>query len=148
MEKTNQNQNSQKAEPKKEEAAKSLNGTEKSGWEKAAENITGNNEVMKGVMKFLLSPVTLIICAGAVIYFYFKNREQKKEIERLKEENTKLLNEKRSIEEKAEKHKKNFIRLEKLFELDQQRAEQKALPHGNSQMQIHNVNKNRVAYLR
>src|ERR1700694_949535 len=95
MEKENQqNQSKQEAEKKKEETSKPLNGTETpSAWEKAAETIAGNNELMKTLLKLLLSPFTLIAGTGLIIYLFIKNKSYKEEIARLKEENRKLMDE-------------------------------------------------------
>ena len=62
-----QNQQNQKAEYKKQP----LNGTEQpSSWEKAAETIAGDNQLMSTLLKLLISPFMLIAGAGLIIYLF------------------------------------------------------------------------------
>jgi hypothetical protein len=121
-----QKENNPKQENQKSPDKKSLSGTEsekeKSLLEKASETIAGDNQLMASVMKFLLSPVSLLVCAGIVIYCFFKINGQKKEIEELKKENRKLTDEKNETQEDHDKIKKKYKKLKALNEEEEQKS--------------------------
>ncbi len=130
--------------------AKSVNGTEQSSsWEKAAETIAGDNQLMSTLLKLLLSPFTLIAGLGLIIYLFIKNKSHKDEIVKLKEENKKLTDEKLFLEQTSESFRKKYKKMKKVFEVEQEQAEHRALPQGNQNSPyINNVNKNKNSYLR
>ena len=78
-EKTEQKQTGNKTD-------KGLSGTdvEKGVWEKAADTIAGDNKLMGSVLKLVLSPITLLIGVGLLIYAFIKLKGQKEETENLK----------------------------------------------------------------
>ncbi|MFO0356644.1 MAG: hypothetical protein ACK50A_06780 [Sphingobacteriaceae bacterium] len=112
-EKTEQKQNSSKTE-------KTLLGTdeEKGVWEKAAETIAGDNKLMGTVLKLILSPITLLIGVGLLIYAFIKIKGQKDEIEKLKAENLKLKDDYTELEEDFEKVKKKYKKIKTLTETE------------------------------
>lgn len=114
-----------KEQEKKQEQAKpkvdgkTLSGAEeKSSWLQTAEAIAGNNKIMEGLLKILLSPVTLVVGAGALIFCFIKIKGQKDEIKKLKAENEKLLQEKNEQEEDYLKVKKKYKKLKELSEYE------------------------------
>lgn len=118
-----QEQKDQKQENQKEQMdKKNLSGTEqekeKSLLEKASDTIAGDKTLMGTVLKFLLSPVSLLICAGIIIYCFFKIKGQKQEIEELKTQNKKLADEKNELEENFEKVRKKYKKLKVLNEAE------------------------------
>ena len=122
-----QEQNNQKQENQKGQTdKKNLSGTEqekeKSLLEKASDTIAGDKTLMGTVMKFLLSPVSLLVCAGIIIYCFFKIKGHKEEIEKLKTENKKLADEKRILEEDFYSVKKKYKKLKILNEEDAQNS--------------------------
>jgi len=154
METNNNNQKKQADQKQKQENPKqnakgnTLNGTETtSNWEKAAEMIAGNNQLMAGLLKLLISPFTLIAGVGIIVYLFIKNTQFKKEIEKLKEENKKLSVEKIFIEEEAEHLNKKYKKLKKFMELEQNEVEQRQIPE-RTYTTIHNVNKNKSSILK
>lgn len=103
----------------KKPESKTLSGTEeKAAWVQTAETIAGNNKIMEGLLKILLSPVTLIIGAGALIYCFFKIKGQKDEIKKLKAENEKLIEQQKEHEEELHKVKKKYKKLKELNEYE------------------------------
>ena len=86
------------------------NKKELSWGEKIAEQIAGDNEMVKGAIKFLTHP--LVICTGgiAILFWLFKGKEQKDKMENLKKENEELQEQLNGLEEKfgalKEKHQK------------------------------------------
>lgn len=115
--KTEQKQNSTKTE-------KTLLGTEeeKGVWEKAAETIAGDNKLMGTVLKLILSPITLLIGVGLLIYAFIKMKGQKDEIEKLKAENLKLKDDYIVLEENFEKVKKKYKRIKSLTETESENS--------------------------
>ena len=82
-EKTEQKQSGNKTD-------KSLPGTEeeKGVWEKAAETIAGDNKLMGSILKLIISPITLLVGVGLLIYAFIKlkgQKENKREKERTRE---------------------------------------------------------------
>ena len=59
---------------------------EKSVWETAAETIAGDNKLMETLLKIVLSPINLLASAGLIVFCFFKLKEQKAEIEKIKTE--------------------------------------------------------------
>ena len=112
-EKTEQKQNSSKT-------GKTLLGTdeEKGVWEKAAETIAGDNKLMGTVLKLILSPITLLIGVGLLIYAFIKIKGQKDEIEKLKAENFQLKEDYTGLEEDFEKLKKKYKKIKSLTETE------------------------------
>lgn len=112
-EKTEQKQSSGKTE-------KTLLGTdaEKGVWEKAAETIAGDNKLMGTVLKLILSPITLLIGVGLLIYAFIKMKGQRDEIEKLKAENLKLKEDYTDLEEDLEKVKKKYKKIKTLTETE------------------------------
>lgn len=149
MEATKTNQKEPPKSQKKPDG-KTLNGTEQvSNWEKAAEMIAGNNQLMATLLKLLLSPLTLIAGAALIVYLFYKNKTQKTEIEKLKEENEKLTGEKMLLEEESENFRKKYKKLKKVFEVEQEQEQQQVLPNETQHTQhMHKVNKNKMSYLR
>lgn len=66
------------------------NKKEQSWGDKMADQIAGDNEMLKGAIKFLAHP--LVLCTGGILilFWLFKGDEQKKLIEKLQKENEKL----------------------------------------------------------
>ena len=88
---------------KKKADNKTLLGTEeKSALEKAIGTIAGDNKLMGVALKILLSPITLIVGVGALIYCFFKIKNLSTEIEKLKTENKKITDEKEEMEEELQ----------------------------------------------
>jgi hypothetical protein len=58
--------------------------------EKIAEQIAGDNEMVKGAIKFLTHP--LVLCTGgiAILFWLFKGKEQKDLMEKLQKENEQM----------------------------------------------------------
>ncbi len=112
-EKTEQKQKTNKTE-------KTLLGAdeEKGVWEKAAETIAGDNKLMETVLKLILSPITLLVGVGLLIYAFIKLKGQKEEIEKLKTENLKLKEDYTELEEDFEKVKKKFKKIKILTETE------------------------------
>jgi cell division protein FtsB len=112
----------EKTEQKQSEnkTAKTLLGTdeEKGVWEKAAETIAGDNKLMGTVLKLILSPITLLVGVGALIYAFVKIKAQKDEIEKLKAENIKLKEDYTELEEDFEKVKKKYKKIKTLTETE------------------------------
>lgn len=112
-EKTEQKQNTNNIE-------KTLLGTdeEKGVWEKAADTIAGDNKLMGGVLKLVLSPITLMAGVGLLIYAFIKLKGQKDEIEKLKAENLKLEEDYTKLEEDFEKVNKKYKKIKTLTETE------------------------------
>jgi hypothetical protein len=112
-EKTEQKQTGSKTD-------KGLSGTEaeKGVWEKAADTIAGDNKLMGSVLKLILSPITLLIGVGLLIYAFIKLKGQKEEIEKLKAENLKLKEDYMELEEDLEKVKKKYKKIKVLTETE------------------------------
>ena len=112
-EKTEQKQSGNKTE-------KDLSGTDegKGVWEKAAETISGDNKLMGTVLKLILSPITLLVGVGLLIYAFIKLKGQKDEIEKLKAENIKLKDDYNELEEGFEKVKKKYKKIKALTETE------------------------------
>ncbi len=112
-EKTEQKQSENKTE-------KTLTGTdaEKGVWEKAADTIAGDNKLMGSVLKIVLSPITLLVGVGLLIYAFIKLKGQKEEIEKLKAENLKLKEDYTELEEDFEKVKKKYKKIKVLSETE------------------------------
>jgi hypothetical protein len=112
-EKTEQKQSTGKTE-------KTLLGTdeEKGVWEKAADTIAGDNKLMGTVLKLILSPITLLVGVGLLIYAFIKLKGQKEEIEKLKAENLKLKEDYTELEEDFEKVKKKYKKIKTLAEIE------------------------------
>ncbi len=105
-------------EQKKEtENKKPLSGTEeKSALEKAADTIARDNKLMGVALKLLLSPLTMVIGLGGVIYCLFKIKALSTEVEKLKAENKTLIDGKESQEEEYHKLKKKYKKMKELTE--------------------------------
>lgn len=116
-EKTEQKQSTGKAE-------KTLLGSdaEKGVWEKAADTIAGDNKLMGTVLKLILSPVTLLVGVGLVIYAFIKLKAQKEEIEKLKAENLKLKDDYSELEDDFEKIKKKYKKIKTLTETESENS--------------------------
>lgn len=99
---------------------KSLKGTEqekeKSALEKAATTIAGDNKLMETALKILLSPLTILLGVGAIIFCFFKIKNLSADIEILKAENKKLTEEKTEQEEEYHKLKKKYKKFKELNE--------------------------------
>lgn len=137
---TNQNETS---------SPKSLNGTEQSSnWEKAAELIAGDNKLMGSLLKLIVSPIALLAGAGLIAYLFFKNKGYKDEITKLKEENTKLLNEKSLLAEEAETQKRKYKKLKKVLEIEQSQEAQRLLPQEHKRMvPMQGIQREKMKYL-
>ena len=146
MSQEKQKQENQKAETKKQ----SLNGTgETSAWEKAAEMIAGNNQLMSSLLKLLLSPFTLIAGAGLIIYLFIKNKQHKDEITKLNEEKKKLAEEILNLSEEKEIFRKKYKKIKQVFDIEQSNMKNHVLSEAiPKDTPIYNANKNKVAYLR
>lgn len=112
-EKTEQKPNGNKTE-------NSLSGTdaEKGVWEKAADTIARDNKLMGSVLKLVLSPITLLVGVGLLIYAFIKLKGQKDEIEKLKAENLKLKEDFTELEEDFERVKKKYKKIKSLTETE------------------------------
>ncbi len=140
------NQTNQKTENKTSD--KNMNGKEQpSAWEEAATKIAGDNQLLASLLKLLISPFTLIAGVGIIVYLFIKNTHFKKEIEKLKEENKKLSDEKNLVEEEAEYLNKKYNKLKKIIELEQQESEQQKLSERSNTI-IYNAHKNKLSYLK
>ena len=82
---------------------------EKTVLEKAAETISGDNKLMESAMKILLSPITLLVGAGVIIYCFFEMKKKDEKIEKL---NTII----KELEENCEHVKKKNKKLKALNE--------------------------------
>ncbi len=101
---------------KQKTSNKTLSGTEeKSAWEKAVETIAGDNKLMGVALKILLSPLTLLIGLGALVYCFVKIKSLNTEVEKLKTENKKLTEDKEEIEEEVHKVKRKYKKLKELL---------------------------------
>ncbi len=151
MPEKNNNQKEKVAETQNKAKEKPLSGTEDSSnnnkWEKAADMIAGNNQLMATLLKLLLSPLTLIAGAGLIIYLFFKNDQLRKEVSKLKEENKELTDEKEAVAEEADDLERKYLKIKKVLELEQNRSEQYHLPK-ETQSTVHNINKNKMSYLK
>jgi len=116
-EKTEQKQSGNKTD-------KSLSGAdaEKGVWEKAAETIAGDNKLMGTVLKLVLSPITLLVGVGFLIYAFIKIKGQKEEIEKLKAENLKLKEDFTELEDDFEKVKKKYKKIKTLSETESENS--------------------------
>ena len=75
----------------KKETATPDSKTKAQSWgEKMAEQIAGDNEMVKGAIKFLTHP--LVLCTGgiAILFWLFKGKEQKNLMEKLEKENEEI----------------------------------------------------------
>lgn len=112
----------EKTEPKQNgnKTEKTLSGTdaEKGVLEKAADTIAGDNKLMGSVLKLVLSPITLLIGVGLLIYAFIKLKGQKEKIEKLKAENLKLKEDYTELEEDLEKVKKKYKKIKVLSETE------------------------------
>jgi hypothetical protein len=84
---------SKQSKPEEKQQSQKLddkNKKELSWGEKLADQIAGDNEMLKGAIKFLAHP--LVLCTGGILilFWLFKGDEQKKLIEKLQRENEKL----------------------------------------------------------
>lgn len=148
---SNKNTETKQTQGAKEKSTNaSMNGTEKpSAWEKAAEMIAGDNQLMSSLLKLLLSPFTLIAGAGLIIYLFVKNKQYKDEITKLKEDLKKLAEENLSSIEEVEAIRKKYKKLKRVFEIEQSQSENLALNEAKSnEMVSYNSPKNKLAYLR
>ncbi|MHB8261012.1 MAG: hypothetical protein ACYDCN_05310 [Bacteroidia bacterium] len=102
--------------PAKDKTLPVVQVKEKSALEKAAETISGDNKLMDTVLKVLLSPISLLVSAGLIVYGYLEIKKQKAEIENLKSENKKLADEKKELEEDYGKVKKKYKKMKELHE--------------------------------
>lgn len=91
---------------------------EKGVWEKAAETIAGDNKLMGTVLKLVLSPITLLVGVGLLIYAFIKIKGQQEEIEKLKAENLKLNYNYTVLEEDFEKVKRKYKKIKTLTEAE------------------------------
>ncbi|MBA3664571.1 MAG: hypothetical protein H0W61_10230 [Bacteroidetes bacterium] len=118
------NEKTKEAAEKKDQPKQTpkLAGTDSeiSAWAKAAETIAGDNKLMGVVLKILLSPVTLLLGAGALIWCFFRIKGLKEEVEKFKAENLKLETDKKTQEEDYHKLKKKHKKLKELTEGDQE----------------------------
>lgn len=142
-------QEKQKTENQKT-GTKTLNGTDKpSAWEKAAEMIAGDNQLMSSLLKLLLSPFTLIAGAGLIIYLFVKNKQHKDEITKLKEDLKKLAEENLSSIEEVETIRKKYKKLKKVFEIEQSQSKNYSLNEAKPmETVVQNATKNKLVYLR
>lgn len=101
---------------------KSLSGTEEkkqpTWWEKAAGTIAGDNKMLGSVLRFVLSPLGILIGAGLIAFGLYKMKGMKDEIEKLKSENKQLKEELEELEEEHQKTKKKFKKLKTLNEIE------------------------------
>ncbi len=99
---------------------KSLTGTEEekqpTWWEKAAGTIAGDNKMLGSILRFVLSPLGLLIGAGLIGFGLYKMKGMKDEIEKLKSENKQLKDDFEELEEEHQKTKKKFKKLKALNE--------------------------------
>jgi hypothetical protein len=121
---TESNEKTKAPAEKKDQQKQTLSGTgsekEPSVWEKAAETIAGDNKLMGVALKIILSPITLIAGAGALIWCFFKIKGLKEEVEKLKTENKKFSDEKIIQDEEYHRVKKKYKKLKELNETDQE----------------------------
>ncbi len=89
---------------------------EKQPWEKAADVVMGDNKLMNGLVKLLLSPVTLVVGAGLILFWLYKVKGLKDELDKSKSELKKITDEKKLLEEDYEKTRKKYKRLKALNE--------------------------------
>ncbi|MBA2611172.1 MAG: hypothetical protein H0U95_04320 [Bacteroidetes bacterium] len=118
MKETKEEQTEQKQNTNKTEKTLLGTDTEKGVWEKAAETVAGDNKLMGTVLKLILSPITLLVGVGALIYAFVKIKTQKDEIEKLKTENLKLKDDYTELEEDFEKVKKKYKKIKTLTETE------------------------------
>ena len=118
MKETGEEKTEQKQNGNKTEKTLSGTGTEKGVWEKAADTIAGDNKLMGSALKLVLSPITLLVGVGLLIYAFIKLKGQKVEIEKLKAENLKLKEDYMELEEDLEKVKKKYKKIKVLSETE------------------------------
>lgn len=83
--------------------------------DKAAENMAGGNTFLEGLLKMLISPVTLILGGAVVFYWMSVSKKDKEQIEKLKlevkeleDKCARLKKKKKSLEEKLEQTIRNL----------------------------------------
>jgi|GEM_PF-2456835 DNA repair exonuclease SbcCD ATPase subunit len=134
MNDTKQN-NTEKGSEKKEQDSKeakkekTMNGTEQekeklAWWETAANTIAGNNQMMGNILKFVLSPLGLIIGAAIVGFGIYKMKTLKTELEKLKADLQKLGESYKELEEEHEKLRKKHKKLKALNEFEAEKTTQ------------------------
>lgn len=96
-------------EEKKQQSSKTEK--EKSWQEKIAEQIGGDNEMMKSVIKFITHPLVLVGGMLAFFYWLFKDKGQKEEIDKLKKENEAVRESLKGIERKFDDLKTSYEKL-------------------------------------
>jgi len=119
----------EQAAPKDKTTSAAQQEKEKSVWEKAAETIAGDNKLMETVLKIVLSPITLLAGAGLIVFCFFKIKQQKEDIEKLKAENKKLSDEQEIKEEEYHKLKKKHKKMKELYEPENNVKNLGSLPH-------------------
>jgi uncharacterized protein HemX len=78
------------AEKQESQKPDDKNKKELSWGERMAEQIAGDNEMMKGAIKFLTHPLVLFTGGIAILFWLFKGKEQKDIMEKLQKENEEM----------------------------------------------------------
>jgi DNA repair exonuclease SbcCD ATPase subunit len=106
----------------KQSDKKSLSGTEEekqpAWWEKAAGTIAGDNKMLGTILRFVLSPLGILLGLGLIAFGLYKMKGMKDEIEKLKSENKQLKEDFEELEEEHQKTKKKFKKLKTLNEAE------------------------------
>jgi hypothetical protein len=134
MNDTKQN-NAEKSSEKKEHDSKetkkekTMNGTEQekdkpTWWETAANTIAGSNQMMGNILKFILSPLGLIIGAAIIGFGLYKMKTLKTELEKSKADNLKLAESYKELEEEHGKVRKKYKKLKALNEVEAEKTVQ------------------------
>jgi archaellum component FlaC len=87
---------------------------EKSWHIQLAEQIAGDNEMLKNLIKAITHPIVLF--GGMVGFFYWMFSGQKKEVEKFKEENKEMKENLKKVEKKLDELKTDYEKLKEEFQ--------------------------------
>ncbi len=96
------------AEEKEKKTEPASDKDETASWLKAAQTIAGDNKLLSTILKFLLSPLAIVVALCVAGFLFYKNMKHKKENTRLEGENKKLEEEAKKLKEKVEKMEDNY----------------------------------------
>jgi hypothetical protein len=118
---------------------------EKTWQEKIAEQVGGDNEMMKSLIKFITHPLVLVGGMLAFFYWLFKDKGQKEEIEKLKKENEAMKEPLRGIERKFDEMKASYEKLNE--ELKPKEENLSGFDHAHSKNSSYKTKRYHSAYL-
>jgi hypothetical protein len=105
------NEQNKNTEEKKTTGQSGKTEKEKTWQEKIAEQVGGDNEMMKSLIKFITHPLVLVGGMLAFFYWLFKDKGQKEEIDKLKKENEAMKESLKGIEKKFDEMKISYEKL-------------------------------------